>query len=463
MSKKVLLISDDGKLTAALKSELESDRLEVIVSRTTKAAEEALTSRDFVIVVCELWASEINGLEILKFVSSLEPVPVLVLADPRETEKIAEANSLGAYRVLNKPVDPSTILALVRARVVGSEAEAADGDAESDHSFCKVFADDLLAAKQANTDVYLRAPNGKYMRVFAKGTAIATPAVKALRKANVRTLYLRAEDFRKSIGFHLAQSMASKIAEAPTLEQKLGLLKHAGEIIVEHVFFDEVSQDSFEAAQTVVESTVSVLSDDPALYKLLNTLNSYADWQFSHALGVAIYSNLIARTLGWSSQSTSFKISLAGLLHDVAMSGLEPELLARSDGDLTAEERKELERHVARGGETLSRISSIPSEVVQIVLHHHEHCGGTGYPSGIKMSQIHPLARVVAVADRFCELAVRGPSDKVVTPHQALEKMWKGAEGGRYDAVALGALMKVFKAPLPPEIASAMPKGWNHI
>jgi HD-GYP domain-containing protein (c-di-GMP phosphodiesterase class II) len=56
--------------------------------------------------------------------------------------------------------------------------------------------------------------------------------------------------------------------------------------------------------------------------------------------------------------------------------------------------------HPALGASILKPIKLYP-EVLAAVLSHHENIDGSGYPHGLKGDEIHPIARVIRVADSF--------------------------------------------------------------
>ncbi len=91
----------------------------------------------------------------------------------------------------------------------------------------------------------------------------------------------------------------------------------------------------------------------------------------------------------------------AAPMHDVGKIGTSEEIL-RKPGPLTAEERKEMERHTVVGHEILA---GSQSELLQIAaaiaLTHHEHYDGTGYPRGLAGEEIPLEGRISAVADVF--------------------------------------------------------------
>lgn len=91
----------------------------------------------------------------------------------------------------------------------------------------------------------------------------------------------------------------------------------------------------------------------------------------------------------------------AAPMHDVGKIGTSEEIL-RKPGPLTAEERKEMERHTVVGHRILSGSQSQLLQIAAtIALTHHEHYDGTGYPQGLAGEEIPLEGRVSAVADVF--------------------------------------------------------------
>jgi HD-GYP domain-containing protein (c-di-GMP phosphodiesterase class II) len=91
----------------------------------------------------------------------------------------------------------------------------------------------------------------------------------------------------------------------------------------------------------------------------------------------------------------------AAPMHDVGKIGTSEEIL-RKPGPLTAEERKEMERHTVVGHKILSGSQSQLLQIAAtIALTHHEHYDGTGYPQGLAGEEIPLEGRISAVADVF--------------------------------------------------------------
>jgi HD-GYP domain-containing protein (c-di-GMP phosphodiesterase class II) len=116
---------------------------------------------------------------------------------------------------------------------------------------------------------------------------------------------------------------------------------------------------------------------------------------------------------------------------------------------MSMDEIKMLETHPTRGAEILSRLSTVPTDVLQIALQHHERDLGTGYPSGVKKGKTHPLARLVGVADEFCYWVIKGPDSPGIPPLEAVERITM-LNGNTIDPLFLQALRKIFKLPTVP-------------
>jgi len=92
-------------------------------------------------------------------------------------------------------------------------------------------------------------------------------------------------------------------------------------------------------------------------------------------------------------------LEFAALLHDVGKIGV-PEAILLKPGPLDVGERAVMQEHPVRSAQIVSQVGRL-AEVAGIVRHHHERMDGTGYPDGLAGDAIHPLSRLIAVADVY--------------------------------------------------------------
>ena len=102
-------------------------------------------------------------------------------------------------------------------------------------------------------------------------------------------------------------------------------------------------------------------------------------------------------------------VSLSAGLHDIGKTRERVSKAIAGTKRLGAHRKNEMKRHVTKGVEILNEISNgLPgnkrTKVIKIVESHHEHWNGSGYPEGLRGTQIPIGGRVLSIVDAFCAL-----------------------------------------------------------
>lgn len=118
---------------------------------------------------------------------------------------------------------------------------------------------------------------------------------------------------------------------------------------------------------------------------------------YGHSKTVARYSHVLAEAAGIHDPQALDSIRKGALLHDSGKMAI-PDAILKKPGPLTPKEWEVIRRHPALGY-GLVRDMKLLREVGDIILYHHEHYDGTGYPKGLKAEAIPFEARIFAVAD----------------------------------------------------------------
>jgi len=124
-----------------------------------------------------------------------------------------------------------------------------------------------------------------------------------------------------------------------------------------------------------------------------------------------------------------------------------PEYILNKPGKLTEAEFQKMKLHASVGADILSAID-FPYPVVPIVRHHHENWDGTGYPSGIKATEIPIGARILAVVDCFDALTSDRPYRAKLSDDEALAIL-KQRSGSMYDPMVVDAFFRFHSVPSP--------------
>lgn len=182
---------------------------------------------------------------------------------------------------------------------------------------------------------------------------------------------------------------------------------------------------------------------DQAIDSLVIAIDAGFPQGAGHSRRVANTAVIVARHLGLTDPQVE-AIELAGLLHDVGLLGLDEILSMDRVSDYEVAEK--LKEHVAIGAE-ISR--ELPQKGIgEIVLHHHEHFDGSGYPSALVGRQIPMGARVVALAEEFESMRVGGfPYGQPLSTLQAIQTVI-AESGKKFDPIVVDAFVAAIEAGL---------------
>lgn len=175
-----------------------------------------------------------------------------------------------------------------------------------------------------------------------------------------------------------------------------------------------------------------------AIVEALDAKDSYT---LGRSRRVTFYAVKIAKALHLS-ETTTGKIELAGLLHDIGMIGVSDDILSKVE-KLTQEEYDEIKKHVVHSVRILDDIKQL-ADVVEIIKYHHEFYDGNGYPYGKKGEDIPIGARIISVADAFDSMVTPKAYRNQVLPVEALKKI-KELAGRQFDPV----VVETFEQILP--------------
>jgi len=120
--------------------------------------------------------------------------------------------------------------------------------------------------------------------------------------------------------------------------------------------------------------------------------------------------------LSWRSLEN---LRFSGMLHDIGKIGIDENILNKP-GKLTNDEYDKIKLHPAIGSKIIKEIDFL-RESADIVLYHHEHYDGSGYPTGRKKEEIPIEASILCVVDVFDALTSDRPYRKAMTEEEAIE------------------------------------------
>lgn len=133
----------------------------------------------------------------------------------------------------------------------------------------------------------------------------------------------------------------------------------------------------------------------------------------------------------------------SGLLHDIGKIGI-PGYILNKPGPLTSEEFNGIMKTHSTLGANIVREVPFLQELSSLILYHHEHPDGTGYPEGLHGKEIPLGARIIHVADAFEAMVANRPYRSSLGKKEAVQRLIEG-KGRDFDPDVVEAFFQIAK------------------
>ena len=130
----------------------------------------------------------------------------------------------------------------------------------------------------------------------------------------------------------------------------------------------------------------------------------------------------------------------ASILRDAGALEIPYKILSKTS-QLTPEEFKVIRKSPTKSAELIRPVEFL-KPVLPIILYHHEHYDGTGYPSGLKKEQIPLGARIMCVVNAFEAMLSERPYRKKYSFGEALEEIRLNS-GTQFDPKVAAAFIEL--------------------
>ncbi len=191
-------------------------------------------------------------------------------------------------------------------------------------------------------------------------------------------------------------------------------------------------------------ATVPAYAEDgyiSTVIALARHADSFGTSNGNHITQTAAYARTLGKKLGCSAEDIE-TLSMAGLLHDVGKAFI-PETILTKPGILTATEWRIMQQHPALGVRILRPVVKL-SPTLPIVLSHHEHYDGSGYPNKLSGEEIPFGARIISVVDAFTTMTNGRVYQKEMTREEASHELIR-CSGKQFDGDVTDAFLEILK------------------
>lgn len=216
-------------------------------------------------------------------------------------------------------------------------------------------------------------------------------------------------------------------------------------------------EDVWSAAADLAPDPGEALSA-PALDRLLCAMGDFADLKCPFTLGHSRAVAQLAENAGTCAGLPGDDIDVlrrAGYVHDLGRIGVSNQVWEKP-GVLTHAERERVHLHPYLTGRILARVGGLKA-VREVAVNHHERLDGSGYPNGLRGSDLSVRDRVLAAAESYCASMEPRPYRDARDEDAAATRLRGEAVRGRLDSDAVEAVLEA--AGHRPSRRAARPSG----
>lgn len=288
------------------------------------------------------------------------------------------------------------------------------------------------------------APDGLTYRLYwPQNKMISQASVAQLLEKGIDRVYFRTRDLNRVLTYLEPNLTKTVQDESLPSSQRADYLANIIYLWLRYFFTQWKVEGVSRLAQGLqfLDSMLEVIRQDRYYRSWLLDIYRHGQNLFSHSLNCGLLAIGFGTYLGWPAKNIR-DLSQAAILHDIALT-LVPLNILDKPSSLTEEEKEVIKKHTRRGFYLLQTFSSVSRDTLLAVLQHHENGDGSGYPEGLKLPMIHPMARVLRIIDSYNALISLRSWRDPFPPEKALwilRQEWQ--ESGIFDASLLMEFIK---------------------
>ncbi|MCT4661946.1 MAG: HD-GYP domain-containing protein [Tissierellales bacterium] len=238
--------------------------------------------------------------------------------------------------------------------------------------------------------------------LMTRNTVLDEIKIILLKREEIDTIFVRSEaevlnQMQKDDDFAVAISI-DEDDEHPktTLEKRIRM-----EEIVRNLYEDARMSKKLDRASVTeaIDYIVEEVKDANNLFEIIKKNEDPKDYLVYHTINTSTIAVVIGNWLHYSKNDLRL-LAMAGLLHDLGKMKISNMILDKP-GKLTDKEFEVMKKHPMYTYNYLKDAIGMNKAVLNAVIQHHEREDGSGYPLKLKGDQIHPYAKILAIADVF--------------------------------------------------------------
>ena len=224
-----------------------------------------------------------------------------------------------------------------------------------------------------------------YKILLSKGTVLSKEYIEKLGELDIKEVFVEEE---------------IDTEEVEIVKDEIGIdFKNKIKRIIEKHTFGH-SKELIELSRTADNIINSLLEKEGVLEKIYDIKERSSDI-YEHSISVCYLAILVALKMKIPMEKIH-DIGVACLLHDLGLRYIMVDYTGRDIGEFSKEELREYKKHPIYGYSALQNESWMSDLSKNIILYHHEHINGSGYP--LKVTSLPFEVKIVNICEQFDEM-----------------------------------------------------------
>ncbi|GAB4011313.1 MAG: hypothetical protein Fur0010_05470 [Bdellovibrio sp.] len=437
---KVLIIDDEPQILEVFELILEGTGVDLIKANSGNSAIELLKSDSTIdLVFCDYRMDDGNGSIVFQWMKKNAPNKPFVLVstyDPQTVsgfEGFAEKSEL--YFYVNKPFNAEKIISLVE-RLTKNKSEF--------ENYIRVKLERIKKLKgDSKFSIYLKLHEEKLVKIIDESDPIDFDIVERYIRKGVIWSYVEraAAEILMQEMIEETLQLFVQMKQSNSIELKTELLNQSHENVRELVQTLGLSASTFRVVEATVQATMDYVEQTKGINQLLRLLESKDSFISRHGILSSYLAISLLSKMDWDTKEMRKKFGIACLFQNIS---LDFEYLASIYGKgedrfekLHYKEKNLVLEHPRRSMEFLEKAQMFDSDVLNLILVHHECPNGDGFPRGIDVGQIGVKEGLMILASHLASSLLQNPGSEVSVIAQDFNEIYNK-----------GSLKKVYRSLL---------------
>lgn len=420
----VLLVSDDLEIKSSIAPAF-GDETNLITATSTDEAIGLLHDTPLQVIIIDAKTTDVNKNYYEQYYDEKEEIPfielsqlasqinqgltVIVLVNKLLSREGEFARKCGAILIM----DRKNILINRMVYLI---------DILRKRTFRTLLSRDIPIGTTFSVDIYHHLSlSNRYVVFLPAGTSFDESKLEKIKASNIRHLYVTEPDLPQVLttlrtsneSTLYSENLASIRKQYRQLLIQLFDLSTDGMIHYGKMFFDK--------GMDIVSQIDSLVTRFPDPATCLQEL-PYPRWSaIAHSINCGIYASIFCKHYKIEPRN---EIVFAAMFHNVGLSGIDQNLIRKSEQEMTSTELEEYKKHVFISMELLRhKLVPFTPLIEKLILYHHENYDGTGYPHGLAGELLSIEVAILPVLGSYDYFNTVRPLEKPLNPYEAWLKL----------------------------------------